>query len=405
MPQDFKNSVAHLDVEVTTSVYVSANPGDNYYSFMYIPQGSIASLASDTAPRELTKETYEAVIDAITFSATDATNTARKQLAKANIASIFEYAPKAKGYIINYTKYDDFKYYAYWTYLEAEYALSTNVLGLKADAKTVFDYMDTHKDTLFSSFITDLAVVASSATTEAPAATVTDLIATFGEYSFKLGVFARGANTDYSWSADGASAVTVGPSPALYQLGRTLGTKNSTGTPIGNSFDTASCEFADVLPTRSTSTTMLENASALFISWCDTNKVAYFKTLGNGSAQVVCHGGWTIKGVSAMNGSAIVADWIVAYCNYMTKLRCAEIISELNVYKNNATYTKCLAAMSSVVRPFVNLGRVYNYTITAPSWAEASAMSDRETIYIPDAWEAWYADDARKVQIQGSLSV
>ena len=89
----------------------------------------------------------------------------------------------------------------------------------------------------------------------------------------------------------------------------------------------------------------------------------------------------------------------------MTKVACAEILAGMNVYKTGQTYEQCLLAMTSKMDPFIALGRVYNYKVTAPSWAEAKGLSDRETITIPHAWEAWYADDARKVKIQGSLNI
>jgi hypothetical protein len=48
---------------------------------------------------------------------------------------------------------------------------------------------------------------------------------------------------------------------------------------------------------------------------------------------------------------------------------------------------------------------VFNYKTTAPSWSVAKEMSDRETIIIPRAWTAEYADNVRKVKIQGELTV
>ena len=221
-------------------------------------------------------------------------------------------------------------------------------------------------------------------------------MSTLGALTVAICFFARGATAEYAWKG---GDITVGYSPALYQLGRTLGYINSTGTSIGNSSDGVACTFQDVLPSRSTSTSLLVNASALFINWCQNNKVAYFKTVGNGTSQVACYGGWTLK------TTCLSADWIVAYVDYMAKVRVAELITVMNTYRNGLLYTKCLSALDALITPFVTLGRIRNYAITAPSWAVAQTMGDRETIVIPDAWSGVYVDNNRKVRVQGALTI
>ena len=390
--EDFKNSVAHLDIDVQTAVSISSVVGDNFYKFMYITnETGITALNNATTPLLITADTYSDVVDSLGISAAD-----KVALIKKNLASIFDYAPSVQGYIISASKYTDFKYYAYWCYLETEYELDSTALAFTSKTSALFTAIDSYKDPAFSAFIADLAVDASASITSAPASTVDDFMESLGALTFRLGLFARGATAEYEWSDQDLS---IGYSPAMYQLGRTLGFINRTGTPIGNSIDTVVCAFQDVLPSRSTGTSILVNASALFINWCQNNKVAYFKTLGNGTGQVDCYGGWSLKNTS------LVADWIVAYVNFMTKVACAEIISGMNVYKTGQTYEQCLIVMASKMDPFIALGRIYNYKVTAPSWSEAKNLSDKETITIPHAWEAWYADDARKVKIQGALNI
>lgn len=394
--EDFKNSVAHLDVDVATAISISSVVGDNFYKFMYITNETGTSLDSATTPLLITADTYSDVVDSLGIVDTD-----KVELIKKNLASIFDYGRSTQGYIISAAKYTDFKYYAYWCYLEAEYEVDDSggddVLVFSSKTGALISAIDSAKDPAFSAFITDLAIDAGASITQAPSSMVDDFLETsIGPLTFKLGLFARGATNEFTWKD---ASLSIGYSPALYQLGRTLGFMNSTGTPIGNSMDTVACLFQDVLPSRNTSTSVLVNASALFANWCQNNKIAYFKTVGNGTSQVSCYGGWTVK------NSCLVADWIVAYVNYMTRVDCAEIITEMNVYKNSLTYNKCIAAMTSNMSPFIGIGRVYNYVVTAPSWTEAQALSDRETIVIPHAWEAWYADDVRKVRIQGALNI
>ena len=89
----------------------------------------------------------------------------------------------------------------------------------------------------------------------------------------------------------------------------------------------------------------------------------------------------------------------------MAKVRIAEIITVMNTYRNGFLYGKCLSALSTIIAPFITLGRVRNFAITAPSWAEAQNLGDRQTIVIPDAWTGIYVDNDRKVRIQGNLTI
>ena len=391
--EDFKNSVAHLDVDVQTAVSVSSIVGENFWKFLYITNETIASLSSAANPLLITADTYSDVVDSLNIDNAD-----KVALIKKNLASLFEYAPSVQGYFITADTYEKFKYYAYWCYLETEYELDSGSSKLKfTDATaTMMATIDAKKDKAFSGFIADLAIDATASITAAPTSVVDDFMSTLGALTVAVCFFARGATNEFAWKGNDLS---IGYSPALYQLGRTLGYINSTGTSIGNSTDGVACTFQDVLPTRSTSTSVLVNASALFINWCQNNKVAYFKTVGNGTSQVSCYGGWTLK------NTCLSADWIVAYVNYMAKVRIAEIITVMNTYRNGFLYGKCLSALSTIIAPFITLGRVRNFTITAPSWAEAQNLGDRQTIVIPDAWTGIYVDNDRKVRIQGNLTI
>lgn len=390
--EDFKNSVAHLDVDVQTAVSVSSVVGENFWKFMYITNETIASLSSASTPLLITMDTYSDVIDSLGIADAD-----KVALIKKNLASIFDYAPSAQGYIITADTYEKFKYYAYWCYLETEYELDSGTGKLQFNSATsaMMAIIDEKKDAAFSGFIADLAVDAVGSISAAPSSVVDDFMSTLGALTVAVCFFARGASSEYAWKGDD---ITIGYSPALYQIGRTLGFINSTGTPIGNSSDSVACTFQDVLPTRSTSTSVLVNPSALFINWCQSNKVAYFKTIGNGTGQVACYGGWTLK------TTALSADWIVAYVNFMAKVRVAEIITVMNTYRNSVLYTKCVSVLSDLLTPFAELGRIVYY-ITAPSWAVVQSLGDRETIVIPDAWEGTYYDNNRKVRIQGALTI
>jgi hypothetical protein len=403
--QDFKNSVAHLDVDVSVAVSVSAVVGDNFYKFLYVSNETIDALTSVKSPILLTADTYVDVIDALIADSTGITEE-KAALMKKNIASLFSYAPSREGYLISYQDYAKFKYYGYLAYLEAEYtyteASGSDPATLTPDTKTqaLLTALNSVWDKAFSQAFIDIPVVASAAANNAvPDAVVDELLESLNSLTFDLGVFARGAADDYAWAGtSGSGTLAVGFSPALYQLGRTLSVINVSGTPIANSMDTVACTFQDVLPTRNTSAKEIVNASAMFINWAQNSRVQYFKTVGNGTGNISLYGGWTLKGM------AEAADWIVAYTNFMTKVDCAQIITVMNTYKSEETYGKCLAAMADNIAPFIQLGRIANYKVTAPAYADLP-KTDGHTITIPDAWTGLYQDNVRKVNIQGSLTV
>lgn len=396
---DFENSVAHLDIDVQTAVRVSSVIGDNYWKFLYICNFADSELTGKKTPVLITSGTYVDIVDAL--SASDAV----KKRIKKDLGALFENAPSREGYIIQYSDYAKFKYYGALCYLQMDYeytpASSPDPAKLEFDSNTeaMLISLQERWDKAFSLAWLDIPVDAAAASTNAvPGAEVDALLGEIAKLTFDSNVFARGANTDYAWDSDQEGEITIGYSPAMLQLGETLSVMNSTGTPIGNSMDTVAIAFADVLPTRDVDPAVVTNASAMWINWAQTNNVQYFKTLGNGTMQISCYGGWTIK------HDASCARWIVMYCNFMTKIAVAEVITVMNTYKSEATYNKCLAVMTKQITPFVDLGRVEGYQVTAPAFSELPA-TDGHTISIPDAWIGVYKDNVRKVNIQGALDV
>ena len=166
---DFRNSVADLDVGVATAVSVSSNVGDNYYKFLYITAKDGTALDADTSPRLITKDTYEAVVDAVISSSTD------KDLTKKNLASIFALAPNIQGYIIDKVNYSKFKYYAYWVYIESKYTYSSGTLSIDSSTQGILSTLNSSADRAFSAFLLDIPVDASACINSAPASAVDGL--------------------------------------------------------------------------------------------------------------------------------------------------------------------------------------------------------------------------------------
>lgn len=184
--------------------------------------------------------------------------------------------------------------------------------------------------------------------------------------------------------------------PALAQLGRTLSVANSTGTPIGNSidmvaFNTIGASGADDASGNPT------NLNATQKSALDAQKIGYNTWVGDGTENVVTEGSLTLK------GNSVGAQWVEHYIEYVCKVRTSSFISQMNRFRNNEQYQAILLILSDVVRPFVNLGRLDNFAITAPTFRKLPASADGITV--PNAWEAEYIDNIRTVTVYGTLYV
>ena len=124
----------------------------------------------------------------------------------------------------------------------------------------------------------------------------------------------------------------------------------------------------------------------------------YWKYVGDTTGQTVAYGAKTI------NGKHISAYWLVAYCNYMCKVRCANYMAGRGVRVSLDSYNAVLSIMSTLVGSFQLAGIISNFVITAPSYEERPASAPDEII-IPNAWQATYQDKLRKVKVTGQLTV
>ena len=184
--------------------------------------------------------------------------------------------------------------------------------------------------------------------------------------------------------------------PALAQLGASLATANSTGTPVGNSvdmvqFNTVQASGTENADGEHVNLTTTEKAAL------DDQKIGYQTWVGDGTENVVT------EGSLQLNGDSVGANWVKAYIEYVCKVRTANYITRMNTFRNNATYQAILLMLSDVVNPFLQFGRLDGFTITAPSFRELPASGDQITI--PNAWEATYIDNVREVTVYGTLYI
>ena len=181
-------------------------------------------------------------------------------------------------------------------------------------------------------------------------------------------------------------------SGALTQLGLSLATINDTGTPVANSLD--------YLGTANStgSGTAGANLSTTDVATLTAINCGFFLTIGDGTGKVALKGGKTIK------GDVAAANWTTAYVDFVAAVQTANMFTTLNRFKNNETYQCILSILANLLHEFANIGRLSTVTITAPAFAQLPA-SVGDMITVPNAWTAYYNDNVRKAQVQGTLYI
>jgi len=179
---------------------------------------------------------------------------------------------------------------------------------------------------------------------------------------------------------------------ALAQLGMTLGALNGSGTPVGNSVDYIAMDSINPSGTAGA------NLDAASVTVLTNHKCGFFLTVGDGTGNIALKGGKTIK------GNLPGAQWVVQYINYMSATRAANYLTQLNRFRNNSTYRAILNILVTLLTVFEGIGRLSGTKITAPAFANLPASAG-DAIIIPNAWEAYFNDGVRTVQVQGTLYI
>lgn len=396
---DFNGSVAQQDVSISTEVKKTAVVGGNFYQSVLYVTDRFEDFGGDTPEFPVvTKDTYVDILDAFAYlSATE------KKLIKANLASLFSYGTDLNVYIIPSSEVTNYMVYAYFTYLDLMFVTAdgtTSDYTLDASATTTLNAIkDFDKD--FTRPIADMPIDQSKVKGFSTATTA-DTLSQITALTIDIGLFVRAAfpagvvGTENAYLD--ATGNVIGSSPALYQLGRSLGQPNESGVPVGNSFDMDAIDFANVLPTGETDPSTIAGVNAVFANYFESVNLNYFKPVGNGTGQLTNMGGWTIL------NNCLGAVWIVAYLNYMNRVACATIITSGTALKNQKTYGSLLDAVVINIKGQIQNGRVEDFKLTAPSFSELP-KTNGHTIVIPNAWEGVYVDNVRKVRISGTLTV
>jgi hypothetical protein len=181
---------------------------------------------------------------------------------------------------------------------------------------------------------------------------------------------------------------------ALTAVGITLATINVTGTPVGNPTDYVA--NLSVTPSGAAGASLDSTVRGILAGI----NVGHWMFVGDGTGQTVLNGFKTLRGYSTG------ADWMVAYINYISSTQTAAMLTAPGAptFKNPSTYNLILNIISGVVTPFVGLGRLSGFKLTTTAFNKLPPAAG-DTITIPNAWSAYYAERVGKVNVNGTLYI
>jgi hypothetical protein len=381
MSDDYQGSIAQENVSFDTTLLFETVPGDNFYKLMIFVGLDQADASLVTVP----------VAKAILEVTSSSFATETKGLLKKWLTAYFAGAPSARAYVVTFVD----KVLDVW-----------NDDGLEAAMRS-YQHLAYWKGMLYYPEVggvptlseQDIVAYTALATLQKATPNLSSPILV-NEYDADImttpaGTISKELLDD---SLDAFSVYhydALNKAPAYTQLGIALGVINTSGTPVGNSMDYVATQLIDVSGAAGTSLSVTQQNALKALN------VGYFKYVGNGTGAVALVGGVSLL------GNVVAASWIVQYCDYVNEIRVAELITRMNTYKNRTTYAQILAIMSVTLSAFgdtVGTGRLTLLLITAPTFNKLPAAAG-DTIVIPSAWQATYADNVREVRVQGTLTI
>lgn len=388
MADDFLGSVAQEDVQFVTEIVKTVNPGDNYKHLIAYADDSQfvtgASLANVKDPdgnvvakfAEVTADSFKDVV---------------KGELLVWLTDYFNAGGNESVYVVNFTMGETGTKALLTAAFNATHQLAwfKTICVADASVSTMF-----HLDPDAASWLAELCAT-DKLLSSAPLYPMSMPVAE-GELTDTAYETVDAAGFDAFWvyhlpvaQPDSSYVVHNG---AMIALGLALNVVNGSGVYAGNSFDM-------VATTAITASGVDGGALSVTVqSILKGKNINYFKFVGDATGAVDLRGGLTAK------GDVMSAMWIVNYCNYYNKVMVANYMSRRNIYKSATTYSVILAILSTTVTRFVTSGRLINFALTAPAYADLPPAAADE-IVVPNAWEATYQYDLHTVKVYGTLYI
>jgi hypothetical protein len=193
--------------------------------------------------------------------------------------------------------------------------------------------------------------------------------------------------------------------PALFYLGQCLSGANASGTPVGDNGGMTNLITPSGQPDPDTPNFVYNewedyNLDGSLIELFRNANIGFYQTIGNGTGYV-CGRGGVDRGI--MN-NVFQADWIVNYCNYRNKIKAAEFTARKNFLRNSIAYSTIISMTMATMQPFADSGRLTNLVSKAPAFDQLPPSGGKE-IVIPGAWEATFVDTVTKIRVYGTLNI
>lgn len=380
---DYLGSFAQENVTFQTRVVKTANVGDNYWKVMVFVES--ARYINDASAFVAVKGS--STIKAATVTA-DTYAEITKGLLQSWLTDLFVSGFTGDVYLVTpttgdigsggaaawvtamETAYDLLKPYAYWKTVLVGASVTSAEMIAAAPALATKCLAD--KELLSG----PVCLPYSTAT---PATTSSDALYTAveGKYVFM------------------AQCADATRNAALFSLGLALAAINGSGTPVGNQFDMVGTQ--NFIPSATGTEALLTRTERGNLN--DLG-IQTFKYVGDNTEAVAAEGGETLDKVT------ISAQWVLCYVAYMVKVRVAKLMTTRNFYKNESNYIKILGILAQEINLFgtTGSGRLEQVKLTAPAFSSLPP-SDADELIVPDAWEATYVDNVRKVTITGTLYI
>lgn len=382
MADDFIGSIAQQDVDFVTEIVKTVSPGDNYkHLAVYTDNTQIASGASLVAVKDAS--------GTVVGHAAEVTTDNMQLTVKGQLLTwLTDYFTAGAGesvyvYVTDATMTEELLTKLFNATHQLAYFKTVCIAGEAVDGRF---QLDADAATWLATLCATDSLLSS--VPFYPLNTALD----DGEVVDEAYVACEAANLDAFWVFSQKLADGTVHHGGLVALGLALSVVNDSGTYVGNSLDMVATDAAVAsgyqgMALDPTTQSVLKAAN-----------IAYFKPIGDTTGRVA------LRGASSSKGKVIPAYWIVSYCNYVNKVLVANHITRRNVFKNATTYNVLLSILANTVSRFVRTGRVENFALTAPTYADLP-VSKGDEIIVPNAWVGTYRDDLRTVKIYGTLVI